>query len=286
VKKLLPIDKAVQALVGLGLTVLQARVYIATARLGTSTGRAIAKTAEVASQDVYRVLTELQEKRLIEKIIAKPNKYRPIPLQEGLLMLLQQRDEQTEEIKEAMVEIAKRFQSIDKHENKYESCEFALIPEKEPIHNRMKRMLETAEVSVDLSSDFQNAIESLEKKGGYEQITKSTKRGIRVRDLLGPPPDRYQIPKKYWALKRNSAYQSRFMRTSLPIKLWIKDRKETLISTKKATTNIQTPYLWSNNPILVQIIQEWYDMMWKNAAELSKGENRNRQKGNHEAILI
>ena len=94
-------EETVQTLVNLELTVLQAKVYLALVKLGTSTGRTTAKAAKVASQDVYRVLTELQEKGLVEKIIAKPNKYRPIPLKDGLSMLLQRRNKQTAELKKA-----------------------------------------------------------------------------------------------------------------------------------------------------------------------------------------
>ena len=55
-------EETVQTLVNLGLTVLQAKVYLSLAKSGVSTGRATAKAAKVASQDVYRVLIELQEK--------------------------------------------------------------------------------------------------------------------------------------------------------------------------------------------------------------------------------
>jgi sugar-specific transcriptional regulator TrmB len=70
---------------------LQAKVYIALAKLGTLTGRVTAKEAKVASQDVYRVLAELEEKNLVEKIIVTPNKYRPVPVQDVLSILLKQK---------------------------------------------------------------------------------------------------------------------------------------------------------------------------------------------------
>ncbi|MCW4019121.1 MAG: hypothetical protein NWF00_10680 [Candidatus Bathyarchaeota archaeon] len=84
-------EEAIQTLVNLGLTVLQAKVYLALVTVGTTTGRITAKAANVASQDVYRVLTELQEKGLAEKIIAKPNKYKPTPVQNGISALLKQK---------------------------------------------------------------------------------------------------------------------------------------------------------------------------------------------------
>jgi hypothetical protein len=51
------------------------------------------------------------------------------------------------------------------------------------------------------------------------------------------------------------------------VKLEIKDRQEVLISIENAKSNLDTPYLWSNNPILTHVIQQWYDMIWKTGSE-------------------
>jgi len=179
---LLQQEETVQTLVNLGLTVLQAKVYLALVKSGTSTGRTTAKTAKVASQDIYRVLTELQEKGLIEKIIAKPNKYRPILLEEGLSMLLQRRNKQTAELKKAAFVMFKTFQSSGEREDKNETGDFVLIPEKEPIENRFIRVWETAQTSVDLVNDEREAMIMREKH--YELTVKAHKRGVKIRELL------------------------------------------------------------------------------------------------------
>ena len=261
---MLPQEEGVQTLVDLGLTVLQAKVYIAFAKLGTSTGRTTAKAAKVASQDVYRVLTELQEKGLVEKIISKPNKYRPIPIEEGLTILLQRRNKQTIEIKNMMTEICKNFSSTDKSEDDNEKCHFVLVAQKETIANKLTKGVETAQTSVDLTSDFRSSIDGLET--GLESILKSIKRGVKFRDLIDASQGRCQESKAFSTLKRNPAYQARFICSTLPVKLLIKDKQEVFISIKHAKSNTDMPYLWSNNPILVQVIQQWYDIMWEKSS--------------------
>ena len=277
-RNLLLQEEGVQALVDLGLTVLQAKVYIALAKSGTSTGRTTAKTAKVASQDVYRVLAELQEKGLIEKIIDKPNKYRPIPIEEGFTILLQRRNKQTIEIKNMMTEICKNFSGTDKSEDDNEKCQFVLIPQKETIANKLIKEVETAQTSVDLASDFRSSIDGLGT--GLESIFKSIKRGVKFRDLIDTSQGRCQESKAFLTLKRNPAYQARFICSTLPlklliarficstlpVKLLIKDKQEVFISIKHAKSNIDTPYLWSNNPIIVQVIQQWYDIMWEKSS--------------------
>jgi sugar-specific transcriptional regulator TrmB len=258
---LLQQEERVQALVNLGLTVLQAKVYLALAKSGTQIGRATAKTAKVAPQDVYRILTELQEKGLVEKIIAKPNKYRPIQIEEGLTILLQRRNKQTIEIKNGMTEIFKNFSScIDKIEDNGK-CQFVWVPQKEMVVNKFRNEFGRAKTSFDLTSDFQCLMEGAERS--LVPKLKSIKKGVKFRELIDLSQGRCQESKAHSTLKRNPAYQIRFFCATMPVKLFIKDRQEVLISIENAKSNIDTPYLWSNNPILVQVIQQWYDIMWE-----------------------
>ncbi len=254
-------DEPVQTLVNLGLTVLQAKVYIALVKSGTSTGKETAKAAKVAPQDVYRILTELQEKGLVEKIISKPNKYRPIQIGEGLTVLLQRRNKQTIEIKNMMTKISKNFSGIDKCEKDNEKCQFVWVPQKETIANKLRNGIETAQTSVDLFSEFQGSMEATERE--LDSILKSIKRDVKFRELINLSQGRCQESKAFLTLKRNSAYQTRFFYSPFPVKLLIKDRQEVFISIKNAKSDIDTPYLWSNNPCIVQVIQQWYDIMWE-----------------------
>ncbi len=258
-------EEAVQTLVNLGLTVLQAKVYIALARSGASTGRVTAKLAKVASQDVYRVLTELQEKGLVEKIISKPNKYRAIPVKEGLLMLLQRRKKQTEELNRAVFELSNSFLTINVPEDKRETGTFVLIPQGEPIENRLVGVWKTAQKSIDLMNDFQEGIVWYEKN--FELNIKALNRGVKIRDLLSKTQKRYHITKTFSVLlERKPEFQVRYLDFPPPAKLMIKDRKEVFISTTREINSLNYPCLWSNNPIVVQIIQQWYDIMWEKSS--------------------
>lgn len=262
-------EEPVQTLVKLGLTVLQAKVYLSLVKLGTSTGRTTAKAAKVAPQDVYRVLTELEEKGLIEKLIAKPNKYRPIPLEKGLSMLLQRRNKQTIELKKATFEVFNAFQSIDNFEEQNETGDFVLIPNGKPIENRVARVWETAKTNISLMNDFQEGMDWHEKEFGLE--VKALKKGINVREILSKTQKNYRTRKSFWLLMNSkSGYQVRYLYVPSPAKLMIKDNKEVFISTTRKINSSDYPGLWSNNQILVQLIQEWFDNMWERA-ENAKG---------------
>jgi sugar-specific transcriptional regulator TrmB len=262
-------EKVIETLSELGLSVLQAKVYLALCKLDEPTGRATAKAANVASQDVYRILAELQEKSLVEKIIDKPNKYRAIPLKEGIKVLLQRRDNQTIELKNTIAEILRNFESSTININENPSSQFMLIPAKEPAANNLGRLCKSAKVSVDLMSDCRSAMESLEAV--FDYIMKDIKRGMKFRHICDKPNKKSSISKSaraaFSALTKTPAFEARYTSHPLPVKLLIKDKREVMISTQEASSNENTPYLWSNNPIIVEVIQKWYDTIWTGSAE-------------------
>ncbi|MFB3888399.1 MAG: helix-turn-helix domain-containing protein [Candidatus Bathyarchaeia archaeon] len=54
-------EERIEVFMRLGLTMNQARVYLALARLGLTTAKRLSKDAQISRQDVYRVMSELQE---------------------------------------------------------------------------------------------------------------------------------------------------------------------------------------------------------------------------------
>ncbi len=258
-------EETVQTLVNLELTVLQAKVYLALVKSGASTGRATAKLAKVAPQDVYRIFTELQQKGLVEKILAQPNRYRAIPLEEGISMLLQRRNEQTAQLKKAAVKIFSSFQAVEALEEQTDNGDFVLLPKGEAIVHRIRKNWDTATSRVDLMNYFPEGVELNKENLEYE--LRALNRGVKVREILGKTCNKQRNNKTCTALLRRPQYQIRFFYGPPPAKLMITDRKEVLISTSSAATPLEYPSLWSNNQVVVQLIQEWFDNVWEKIAQ-------------------
>lgn len=75
----------------LGFNRLQAEVYVALLSLGQATGKALSQHSKVARQEVYRILKELQEKGLVEKIIVMPTKFKALPIEDCLRTLIERK---------------------------------------------------------------------------------------------------------------------------------------------------------------------------------------------------
>jgi sugar-specific transcriptional regulator TrmB len=261
---LLSKDELTQTLLNLGLTVLQAKVYLALDRVGAATGRATAKEANIAPADIYRVLSELYEKGLIEKILAKPNRHRAIPIKQGISILLERRENQTSELKKIMLKVTERDLILDKQGSTGKDL-FILEPAKEAFIRKVDNLFETAQTRIDLMANFEEAMRGHEALVDLE--IKKLKSGVKIREILSKS-QKCTIPKCFLKLlKRRPSYQVRYLDCPEPANVLIKDGKEVFISTENNVRIIDQPHLCSNNPTLVRIVQEWFDNLWEKANE-------------------
>lgn len=259
-------DRAVDTIVDLGLTVLQAKAYIALAKSGISTGRVTAKNANVASQDIYRVMNELGDKGLVEKIIAKPTKYRALPIEEGLQLLLKRRQDRTAQLEKASEIISKAARVYPVMSE--EIGEFIIIPKREAIDKMAHKMFQTAKTSVDLFNEAQEVLRLHERH--FESKAAALKNGVRVRSFLCSKPDDFPLPTAYLNyIKANHLVQVKTINSPPLARLVIKDNREIFLATTLKPNTLTQPFLWTNNSVLVQIIQQWFNGMWLIGNELT-----------------
>jgi sugar-specific transcriptional regulator TrmB len=254
-------DTAIDTLVDLGLSLLQAKAYFALATSGTQTGRSLAKISKIAPQDIYRLLAELAEKGLVEKIISKPAQYRAIPLADGLKELLRRRLEETEKLtKEAewISKAAEAFPVIDEI-----GGEFRILPGKEPVDRMSRELFLTAETSIDLMNDTQEVINLHERC--LECKKSALKKGVQIREIIGKSSPDTNLPASLLNLAKTTTLKIRTLDSQPNVRLIIKDCKEVFFATTLKPGTLAQPFLWTNNPVLVQIVMQWYNGIWATA---------------------
>ena len=77
-------EDCINSLMELGLTLVQAKIYLTLTKLDNATIKAISKNSNLARQDIYRIIPSLQKLGLVEKIIDKPTKYKATPIKIGV----------------------------------------------------------------------------------------------------------------------------------------------------------------------------------------------------------
>jgi sugar-specific transcriptional regulator TrmB len=251
----------VEALTCLGLTVLQAKVYLALTSSGKATIKTISKTANVARQDIYRLVAELQELGIVEKIIAAPNEFRAIPLRDGTNILLKRKQKENSDAHKKALKLIQRHKDENTNaQPEEEKPQFIMIPEKKALTLRLKEPIETAQESIDSTCSwkkFPNELGIL-----AEAVEKALRRGVKIRFVIEKPEHTNSLPKTAQVFMKNPYFKLRTIPYPPTGILCIIDKKEVLLATSTAGSTVGSPALWTSNPSLLAIVQEYFEQMW------------------------
>jgi sugar-specific transcriptional regulator TrmB len=254
-------DEGVFILTHLGLTSVQARVYIALAQSGISTIKSISKVAGVARQDTYRIMHVLQEWGLVERIIANPTTFRAIQTKDAFSILLERRAAETSELQINIKELLKKLKKIDAVTiASQEETQFILIPENETLTLRSKQAMRTVQRSIDITTTWTRFPQVLSLVA--KELWEALKRGVKIRFIAEKPECEKSWPEIVQAFTRNPSFTLRYILNPPHTAFGIYDEKEVFITTSTRGYAADYPALWSNNPPLISAMHDLFEIMW------------------------
>jgi sugar-specific transcriptional regulator TrmB len=259
-RDLSPQDKEVQTLVNLGLTVLQAKVYTALAKSGTSTGRMTAKMAQVASQDVYRILNELQERGLVEKIITKPAMYEVASFKDGISALLQNKKEEYIEV-EKQVQMMTNYFCETKNQNALpEKLQFIMFSDFTPVKKKWEKLADMAKRRIDIVAPLKINEKNIFHDWPY--INRAIRRGVKIR-IIAKKANGESSSKP---LSKNPLFELRYLpEVATPFGIHIFDEQEVTL----ALSENPLPGLWTDNPNVIELAETYFEKMWNNTQPIN-----------------
>jgi sugar-specific transcriptional regulator TrmB len=263
---------AVQTLVDLGLTVLQAKAYLALCKLEESTARVIAKTAKIASQDVYRIITELEEKGLLERIVDSPNKYKATPLEESLAILLQQRTEKTTQLLKAKTKILKALRNkklVASTNDKHEEAEFVILSSS-PLNPA--KVYDDVEESIDCISNVDRLVYLHLTLS--EALAKAVTRGVKVRLITEKPANNKLFIETLRPFPNEIGFEARYINNTPLCSAAIFDHKRIAVDLNPIREPSKSNRLLTNHQAFIRVFQEYFEDKWSKARryEISKNE--------------
>ena len=130
----MPNDENTDLLLGLGLSLNQARVYLAILKLEKTTVGQVAKFSRVRREDVYRLLPSLEKMGLVERLMGKPAEIRATPISDALSLLVAEEKNKFDERLTGMRSMVQRLSLKDwKQPLLGEESIYILIAEKKAI---------------------------------------------------------------------------------------------------------------------------------------------------------
>jgi sugar-specific transcriptional regulator TrmB len=258
--------KEVQTLMEFGLTRCQAKVLLTLTRLGEdSRAQAISKFSNVARQDVYRILNELHQLGLVERVIAQPNRFRAIPLREAASILLRRKMKACAELNAKVKEFAEN--NLEKAAFSQKGDRFALITDKEAIKFKTKEVIENSQAEILYVSPYNELTQWLLSLN--ESYVGSMKRGVKIKCATDAPRDHDNnslIMKDYI---ENPQFDLRIVQSMPKAKFGIYDRKEIIMALFMDYEIGGSPALQSDNESFVAIAAEYFETIWKTGIEVN-----------------
>lgn len=256
-----------QVLTDLGLTLKQAKVYIALVKFGPSRIMEISKNSKVARPDVYPTLERLQQLGLVEKIIETPLKYRAISIDDGLSLLLETRTDQYEKVK-AETEILRGAIKTEKpnEPNQIESHQFVLIPKGKATIDRIGTAIKNAQQSIDLVVSWKRISRGIVETFA-ESLEVAWAKKVKVRCIAERPRKNKTSEQLIQYFREKPSNRIRFVPYHPQTVFGIYDKKEISIVVIPKTDLQSSPSLWSSNDALISLAADHFEVLWREATE-------------------
>jgi sugar-specific transcriptional regulator TrmB len=246
-----------------GLTITQAKIYLALIKSNNLTAHTIAALSSVSRPDVYRVLNELQNIGLVEKIIAKPEEFHAISVEESVSLLLQRRIRKTQILQNKglqLIETLKKTESIQGLQSS--RGEFVFIQGKRTAYARSQRMLENLKDSLFFVGLTKSMSAWLTQY--FIAVEDVLAKGIDCRIIVPKAGDR-PIKDPFVALRKYPNFKVKIIDGLPKASFSIWDKKEILITTSNIDVSFRAATLLSNNRSLIDLCADYFECLWQKA---------------------
>jgi sugar-specific transcriptional regulator TrmB len=256
-------DENTDLLIGLGLTLNQAKIYLAVLRLQKTTVGQVANFSKVRREDVYRILPSLEKMGLVERLLGKPTEIRATRVSDALSLLVAEEKGKFDERLVGMRDIVQKLslkkwkQPLPEEENIY-----ILIAEKKLILSKTSEPISNSRKEVALITDKERVMPVLSRFSDEYKL--SIKEGTLIRLLFEGQPSDVLLKEKVKKLIGTTSVQVKFHQE--PLNHFImSDDKEALITTSKESGLGESPSLWTNNSNLIGVLRTSFESDWKKA---------------------
>lgn len=244
----------------LGLTSLQAKIYLSAVTLQKTTAGKIALNANVARPDVYRILPMLEKLGLVRKIISAPKMYEATPVKEACDILLQKKNREYLEAEQRSICLIEEFEEKNRTPNQDAGNEsFSMIVSKEVLLEKVYQADAAVKTNLNVIGRW-----DIIRPIIYNHIdiyTKAVKDGVTIRIITEKPkPDDRTATKLN--KKLGPMLEIRHLNEPLPMRGAIYDSKQANMRVAASNDLALTPSLWSTNAEFVKILLTFFEDLW------------------------
>lgn len=260
-----------KALLDLGLSRNEAKVYLFLAKAGKSTASKVAKAVSLNRTEIYRVLKGLERKGLVSLVLEKPMKFVAVPFENAVSWLIEAEKMKLRTLEQRKDRLLEIWVSLPGSYMDSELREvFQILEGSNQIESKARELLESTkyEFCVFISEDI---IGRLYHSGFLDELERISKKGVDVRLIADNSPKIEFFVKE---MKFKNIKYVLMDAGDLPFFL-IPDEKEVLLMLRKnrsnflgeMTKNSKAVVLWTNYYALTRILYRLFMELWNSNLE-------------------
>lgn len=255
-------EKSIQLLHELGLTSLQAKIYLTLIETGKEKALVISKESNTDRANTYQTLRKLHKMGLVEKILGKPNLYAALPLQEATAVMLKHKKNEYNNLQKAAETLLQKRSTKEElfHD---EIDNFMIVKhEKETELKRVAHVCEMAQKSIDLLLNKKTFL------AGMIDLPRphieSMRRGVKYRVVIEKTNQKLN-KKALQAFMKEPTFQIRYIPYTPNVEICITDNKTAGISLVPDKGIGERPTLQTTHKGCVEMFQVYFDRVWDQA---------------------
>ena len=254
-------DENTELLLGLGLTLNQAKVYLAILKLEKTTVGQVANYSKVRREDVYRILPSLEKMGLVERLLGKPTEIRATLISDSLALLVAEEKNKAEERLTGMRTMVQKLSLKEwKQPPPGEESIYILIAEKKAILAKTSELIRNSRREVALIADKARMMWILSQFS--DECKQAIKNGSQIRLLFEGEPPESSLKERVSKLIDGKSVHVKFHPEALNHFI-MSDDKEAMITTSKESGLGESPSLWTNNSNLLGVPRTSFESDWK-----------------------
>lgn len=263
-------EESIQILQKLGLSRMQARIWLTIFQLGEANVTEISKTARIDRSESFKVIKKLQELGLIDELIGFPKKFRVTPIQDGLSVLLLSKEKEYRMLRKKVMSFTQNTNHVEfSKDSIVQKRDIVLLENKKRVRLFLDDLVSKAKKSIDLSGDWQGFRGAIAHNSDT-CLTRLQKK-VHLRVVISRPDREIVVSEIFQFLKENPNVELRFFdKSETPVFLWIVDCAQIVMPTITQTNfeenegNV-SPLIFSNAHPLIQVGQMYFDSIWSTA---------------------
>ncbi len=252
-------NEGLQYLMQLGLTRMQANIYLNLLLYGKAEARIIAHWTGSPRTEVYRALNELQENGLVDRELGCPLKFTAVPPTLGLQAFIDTKIHDIDQMQTILKKFSLEFES-NQELNSEREYKIISIEGRRRIIAKIKQQHDAAKLSVDVISFLPRFLYIANQC--MENYSNAVERGVKYRIILGVPNDSQDLPLEIKEAHNNENTKVKKVVGCPRLNSVIFDQEQMNFSYYPDRGIAESPLILTNHPCLVGFAVNSFQRTW------------------------